>query len=201
MNVDAEYYKHLMDNGNDTEIIYREAYTEGYQRAVKDYVVYKFTKTQVKQFSITELNKWKRFEDEYYQELCKPPTPHSITNDVSTQKNRINNLKYVYVIKGSRVSPTESHYKIGITNNINNRIETLQTSCPDKLELLFKHRTIEAYKLEKSLHIYFKYYRIRSNGEWFKFDDEKISEWLRTEFQDFVSLLGYPDQTLTTPPK
>ena len=73
--------------------------------------------------------------------------------------------------------------------DIKERIETLQTSSPDKLELLFKYRTTEAVKLEKSLHNYFKYYRIRENGEWFQFEDTKISEWLRTEFQDFASQL------------
>ena len=59
----------------------------------------------------------------------------------------------------------------------------------DILELLFKYPTSESNEIEKSLHNLFKYYRIINNGEWFKFEDEKISEWLRTDFQDFVSQL------------
>ena len=169
-----------------SEIIYRTAYTEGYQQAIKDVTAYKIPKITAKKFSIDELKKWQTFQDEYYDDFCIPPNAQ---NFIPTQKNKINNSKYVYVIKGSRINPTESNYKIGITNNIKERVETLQTSSPDKLELLFKHRTTEADKLEKSLHKFFKYYRIRENGEWFQFEDTKISEWLRTEFQDFASQL------------
>jgi hypothetical protein len=169
-----------------SEVIYRTAYTEGYQQAIKDVTVYKIPKITAKKFSIDELKKWQTFQDEYYVDFCIPPNAR---NFIPTQKNKINNLKYVYVIRGSRVNPTKSNYKIGITNNIKGRIENLQTSSPDKLELLFKYRTTEAVKLEKSLHNYFKYYRIRENGEWFQFEDTIISEWLRTEFQNFVDQL------------
>ena len=87
------------------------------------------------------------------------------------------------------MNPTESNYKIGISKNVSKRLESLQTSSPEKLELLFKHPTTESREIEKSLHNLFKYYRIRENGEWFKFDDKKISEWIRTDFQEFISQL------------
>ena len=169
-----------------SETIYRTAYTEGYQQAMKDVTAYKISKLSAKKFSIIELKKWQTFQDEYFDDFCKPPTCKSF---ISIPKQKEKHISYVYVIKGSRINPTESNYKIGKTKNIKERLETLQTSSPEKLELLFKYPTSESNEIEKSLHNLFKYYRIRNNGEWFKFEDEKISEWLRTDFQDFVSQL------------
>ena len=50
---------------SNSEIIYREGYTEGYQQAIKDVTAYKISKIQAKKFSINELSKWKNFEDEF----------------------------------------------------------------------------------------------------------------------------------------
>ncbi len=173
-------------SSSDSEAIYRTAYTEGYQQAIKDITAYKIPKITAKKFSIDELKKWESFQDEYYDSFCNPPKAQK---PIPTQKDKENVLKYVYVIRGSRINLTESNYKIGISKNIKERLETLQTSCPDKLELIFKHRTTNALSLEKSLHNYFKYYRIRENGEWFRFEDAKIFEWLRKDFQEFVDQL------------
>ena len=93
-----------------SEDIYRTAYTEGYQQAIKDVTAYKIPKITAKKFSIDELKKWQTFQDEYYDDFCIPPNAQ---NFIPTQKNKINNLKYVYVIRGSRVNPTKSNYKIG----------------------------------------------------------------------------------------
>ena len=56
-----------------SEIIYRSAYTEGYQQAIKDVTAYKIPKITAKKFSIDELKKWQTFQDEYYDDFCKPP--------------------------------------------------------------------------------------------------------------------------------
>ena len=165
---------------------YRNAYTEGYKQAIKDVTAYKIPKINAKKFSIDELEKWRTFQDEFYDDFCTPPHAQ---RSILTPKIKENNLKYVYVIQGSRINPNESNYKIGIATNIKNRMAQLQTSSPVKLNLLFKYYTTEADKLEKSLHNYFKYYRIRHNGEWFGFEDTKISDWLRTDFKDFVDQL------------
>jgi len=169
-----------------SEVIYRTAYTEGYQQAMKDVTAYKIPKITAKKFSVDELNKWRTFQEEYYGDFCKPPTCKSF-NSMPKQKEKL--ISYVYIIKGSRMNPTESNYKIGISKNVSKRLESLQTSSPEKLELLFKHPTTKYREIEKSLHNLFKYYRIRENGEWFKFDDKKISEWIRTDFQEFISQL------------
>jgi len=169
-----------------SEVLYREGYTEGYQQAIKDITAYKVPKIKAKMFSINELKKWENFEGEYYEDFCNPPTA---PNTISTQKIKENNLKYVYVIRGSRINSNESNYKIGIATNIKRRLSNMQTSSPEELKLIFKHRTDQPDKLEKSLHNYFKYYRIRNNGEWFRFEDKKIIDWLRKDFQEFVSQL------------
>ena len=169
-----------------SEIIFREGYTEGYQQAIKDITAYKIPKITAKKFSIDELNKWKNFEDEFGIDFCNPPTCKSF-NSIPKQKEK--HISYVYVIQGSRINPTQSNYKIGITKNIKERLESLQTSSPEKLEILFKHPTTEAREIEKSLHNAFKRYRIRENGEWFILDDSKLSEWLRADFQKFIAEL------------
>ena len=169
---------------SNSEIIYREGYTEGYQQAIKDVTAYKIPKITAKKFSIDELKKWENFQDDYYEDFCHPPTCKSFN---SKPKHKEKHISYVYVIRASRINPTESNYKIGITKNIKERLETLQTSSPEELELLFKYPTTEARQVEKSLHNLFKYYRIRENGEWFKFEDIKINEWLRSDFQQFIS--------------
>lgn len=71
-------------------------------------------------------------------------------------------------------------YKIGITNNLNKRMATLQTGCPNELKIvkLFTHynrRTIEKY--ERVLHRYFTMCgcRIRPNGEWYNLRKSDIT--------------------------
>ena len=169
-----------------SEIIYREGYTEGYQQAIKDVTAYKISKVQAKKFSVEELSKWKNFEDEFQTDFSTPPLCRSFN---SMPKRIEKHISYVYVIKGEALDPDHSNYKIGISKNIKERLETLQTSSPQKLNLVFKYPTYNPKKIEKSLHNYFKYYRIRENGEWFKFSNSMITDWLRTDFQKFVSEL------------
>lgn len=64
-------------------------------------------------------------------------------------------------------------YKIGITNNLNKRLHTLQTGCPEELRVIktythYNREVIERY--ERVLHRYFTKCgcRIRPNGEWFE---------------------------------
>ena len=167
-----------------SEIVYREGYTEGYQQAIKDITAYKISKIQAKKFSIEELNKWKNFKDEFQDDFSIPPSCRSFN---SMPKRIEKHMSYVYVIKGETLDPDHSNYKIGISKNIKERIETLQTSSPQKLKLVFKYPTYNPKQIEKSLHNHFRYYRIRENGEWFKFSDSMITDWLRTDFQNFVS--------------
>lgn len=65
-----------------------------------------------------------------------------------------------------------NQYKIGITNNLNKRLQQLQTGCPFELKVVkvwthYNRKVIEKY--ERVLHKYFTKCgcRIRENGEWF----------------------------------
>lgn len=56
--------------------------------------------------------------------------------------------------------------KIGVTNNIEQRLVTLQTGNPHEMILEHFERKNEAYKIEAYLHRIFEPYKVR--GEWFK---------------------------------
>ena len=56
--------------------------------------------------------------------------------------------------------------KIGITNNIDKRIQSLQTGNPDPIVLEFVEERLNPRKAEKWLHTQFAY--CRTKGEWFE---------------------------------
>ena len=57
------------------------------------------------------------------------------------------------------------YVKIGCTNNIEKRIDALQTCNSNKLELLYFMKCYDANRIEKMMHEFFKDKRM--NGEWF----------------------------------
>lgn len=67
-------------------------------------------------------------------------------------------------------------YKIGVSKHPEKRVLELNTGNPQKIELIFKYETSTPYKLEKSLHIFFKEKRYE-NSEWFNFSSEDIEEF------------------------
>lgn len=73
-------------------------------------------------------------------------------------------MAHVYIIRNG----VNGHYKIGIANNVERRLEELQVGNPVELfivcKFFFKSRKV-ANKVEKSLHNRFKDHRVR--GEWF----------------------------------
>lgn len=85
--------------------------------------------------------------------------------------------KFLYVI---RCLPHD-YYKIGITNDIDKRIETHQTGCPLELKLVFAvEADIEDYfgreivYLEQFFHKNYTDNRVR--GEWFELTNKEITE-------------------------
>lgn len=75
---------------------------------------------------------------------------------------------FLYILQNG----TTNQFKIGITNNIDNRIASLQTGCPFELHLIKKwthHNRKNILNYEKIIHQYFTKAgkRIRNNGEWF----------------------------------
>lgn len=81
---------------------------------------------------------------------------------------KMKEMQFMYILQNGNTN----EYKIGITNNLNKRIGTLQTGCPNELKIIkiyshYNRKQIEKY--ERALHRYFTKCgcRIRKNGEWF----------------------------------
>lgn len=93
---------------------------------------------------------------------------------------RYGDKRFIYVMK------CESYFKIGITNNVRKRLESLSCSIPFETTVVavyspkFKEKTKEDTwrnrrrynKVEKYLHRYFANKRIR--GEWFGLDQRDL---------------------------
>lgn len=77
-------------------------------------------------------------------------------------------MQILYILQNGNTD----QYKIGVTNNLNKRLQQLQTGCPFELKIIkiwthYNRKVIEKY--ERVLHRYFTKCgcRIRENGEWF----------------------------------
>lgn len=78
-----------------------------------------------------------------------------------------------------------NHYKIGITNNVQDRLQHLQTANSAKLELLNSVKTSDPPLLEKELHLKFAVKRLE--GEWFKLTNVDV-EYIINRFNDIKTL-------------
>jgi hypothetical protein len=68
----------------------------------------------------------------------------------------------IYFIRAGSTGPI----KIGISNNVSERVLSLQTANHENLQLLyFEDMKEDAQEFEKIIHSYFKY--LRKRGEWF----------------------------------
>lgn len=71
-----------------------------------------------------------------------------------------NKSTHLYVLRcGNRL-------KIGVTSNIEQRIVSLQTGNPDKIELEYIEERLNPHKAEKFLHRHFQKHKV--SGEWFE---------------------------------
>lgn len=86
-------------------------------------------------------------------------------------------IGFVYLIRNSMTN----HYKIGITNNVQDRLQHLQTANSAKLELLTSVKTSDPPLLEKELHTKFAVKRLE--GEWFKLTNVDV-EYVVQRFKD-----------------
>lgn len=73
---------------------------------------------------------------------------------------------YVYLIK------SDSYYKIGVSQDVRQRIKQLGTLPPFDIKLICTIRTDSAYNLESQLHEQFEEKRV--NGEWFELEDNDV---------------------------
>jgi Meiotically up-regulated gene 113 len=85
-----------------------------------------------------------------------------------TESNRLPDVNLAVYIIGF-VDPKITAVKIGVSNNVDRRLEQLQTGCPWDLQVMSLDYRPDAYQIEDYLHKKFRRYRIRPNGEWFDF--------------------------------
>jgi len=79
----------------------------------------------------------------------------------------------LYVIKHKEI---DSYYKIGITNNLNQRIKIFNTASPTGIEVVYKFNLENAKELEMKLHSFLK--EKNSNLEWFNISLEDLNKAL-----------------------
>jgi len=81
------------------------------------------------------------------------------------------NKKYLYLIRCGN----SNFYKIGTSENPEERLQILQAGCPYPLTLIYKERFNKPAKIvEKFLHK--KYQSKRKIGEWFEFSKTEIEQ-------------------------
>lgn len=71
---------------------------------------------------------------------------------------------YLYVIEAQETNRIV--HKIGITNDLEKRLNNIQTGNPYPVQYVFYQEMNNASKIERWLHIQFK--KNRLEGEWFK---------------------------------
>ena len=80
-------------------------------------------------------------------------------------------MKYVYLLKG-----TNGFYKIGISENLESRINNINTSNPDSISLVTAKPVETPLLIEQELHRKYDKYKTKVNGEWFSFTPELAIE-------------------------
>jgi hypothetical protein len=77
---------------------------------------------------------------------------------------------YVYVLK----EINGNHYKIGRTNNPENRAKTFGVKLPFRVEYTHLIKTDDMFTLESELH--YRYHHCRIDGEWFALTESDLNE-------------------------
>jgi len=87
---------------------------------------------------------------------------------------------------------TNFEYKIGMTKkSVSDRVKQLQTGNSGELKIISYYEVKNYDKVEKSLHNFFSYKRIR--GEWFNLNEEEILNFEKTVrgFEKAISDYNY----------
>ena len=96
------------------------------------------------------------------------------------------NSSYVYIIKNMDTG----NIKIGVSNDVQKRLNTFRTGNDCQLELVYKSVICSnSFSIEQSVHEYFKDYRVR--GEWFNVDESEVIRFL--ECSNYTLKTQMPD--------
>jgi hypothetical protein len=88
------------------------------------------------------------------------------------EQNKIKWIKASNILYIITAKEFDGIYKIGITNDINSRLSSMQTGCPYNLFAFKAYETKAPATIEKMLHIFFNKKHVR--GEWFRLDEKDL---------------------------
>src|SRR5579864_3215799 len=78
-------------------------------------------------------------------------------------------MTYIYLLRG-----TNGYYKIGITQNIQIRLTTLNSDNPDSISVIRARIIANAPLLEQELHAKYTEFRTKNGSEWFKLTNDQV---------------------------
>lgn len=100
--------------------------------------------------------------EDLYKKIGRPP-------EEKKKEEKGFRIGCIYVIKDSK----NNLYKIGVTkNNVKDRLSSMQTSNPNKLEIIFEKKIKKYIKVEEFLHVQFNEKNV--SGEWFQLNKDEI---------------------------
>lgn len=79
--------------------------------------------------------------------------------------------KFVYIVR-----TPGGFYKVGVAQNVRQRIAELQTGNPHRIELVAARSVSLANELEKRLHKFLVNHKSGGGTEWFKLADDRVIE-------------------------
>lgn len=80
-------------------------------------------------------------------------------------------MNFIYMLRAG-----ETHYKVGITNNIVNRIKSMQTANQYPIEVVISRPVSDASAVEGELHKWLKDCKTGGGTEWFEMDLERAMD-------------------------
>ena len=84
---------------------------------------------------------------------------------------------YIYLINeyGSELE----HFKVGVTKgDVNKRLKSLQTGCPNELLLINQYESPHYLKIEKYLHRKYNNYSTDGGTEWFQLPIDEVFNFI-----------------------
>lgn len=108
---------------------------------------------------------------EAYQRRKKAQTSPEVSSWIAQKKKPLKPPRtydnFVYLVHAS------GHWKIGVSQNVEQRLREIQTGCPYRVEIVKFWKSENATKVEKALHHRFAEHRME--GEWFKLPDSALA--------------------------
>src|SRR3954469_25737694 len=78
-------------------------------------------------------------------------------------------MKYVYLLRVG-----EGSYKVGVAVNVTKRVKTLQTSNPNKIDVITTRLVDDAYRVEADIHEFLRDVQMDGGREWFNLSPDEV---------------------------